>query len=45
MYYDFECIIKNGKHLPIACGLYLRSDYPDILEDKYECYCGEKVVE
>ena len=45
MYYDFECIIKYGKHLPIACGLYLRSDYPDILEDKYEGYCGEKVVE
>ena len=21
MYYDFECIIKDGKHLPIACGL------------------------
>ena len=41
MYYDFECIIKDGKHLPIACGLYLKSDYPDILEDKYECYCGE----
>ena len=37
MYYDFECIIKDGKHLPIACGLYIKSDYPDILEDKYEC--------
>ena len=45
MYYDFECIIKDGKHLPIACGLYLRSDYPEILEHKYECYCGEKVVD
>ena len=22
MYNDFECIIKDGKHLPIACGLY-----------------------
>ena len=22
MYYDFECIIKNKKHIPIACGLY-----------------------
>ena len=20
MYYDFECIIKDGKHLPIAFG-------------------------
>ena len=20
MYYDFESIIKDGKHLPIACG-------------------------
>ena len=32
MYYDFECIIKDSKHLPIACGLYIKSDYPDILE-------------
>ena len=45
MYYDFECIIKDGKHLPIACGLYIKSDYPDILENKYESYCGEKVVD
>ena len=36
MYYDFECIIKNKKHIPIACGLYIKSDYPDILEDMYE---------
>ena len=45
MYYDFECIIKDGKHIPIACGLYIKSDYPDILEDKYECNCGDKVVD
>ena len=44
MYYDFECII-NGKHLPNACGLYIKSDYPDILEDEYESYCGDKVVD
>ena len=43
--YGFECIIKDGKHLPIACGLYIKSDYPDILEDKYECNCGDKVVD
>ena len=30
MYYDFECIIKDGKHIPIACGLYIKCDYPDI---------------
>ena len=24
MYYDFECMIKDGKHLPIACGLYIK---------------------
>ena len=41
MYYDFECIIKDGKHLPFACGLCLKSDYPDILEDRYEYNCGE----
>ena len=48
MYYDFECIIndsnksnKNNKHLPTACGLCIKSDYPNILEDKYEYYCGE----
>ena len=29
-YYDFECIIKDGKHLSIACGLYIKSDYPDM---------------
>ena len=45
MYYDFEFIIKDGKHLPIACGLYIKSDYPDILEDEYESYCGGGVVE
>ena len=45
MYYDFEYIIKDGKHFPIACGLYIKSDYPDILEDKYECNCGDKVVD
>ena len=38
MYYDIECIIKDVKHIPIACGLYIKSDYPDILEDEHECY-------
>ena len=41
IYYDFECIIKDSKHLPIACDLYIKNDYPDILEDKYENYCEE----
>ena len=45
MYYDFECIIKDGKNIPIACGLCIKNDYPDILEDKYECNCGDKVVD
>ena len=45
MYYDFECIIKDGKHIPIACGLYIKIDYPDILEDNFECNCGDKVVD
>ena len=45
MYYDFECIMKNKKHIPIACGLYIKSDYPDILEDKYENYSGEDIVD
>ena len=45
MYYDFECIIKNKKHIPIACGLYIKSDYPDILEDKFESYSGEDIVD
>ena len=45
MYYDFECIIKDGKHIPFACGLYIKSDYSNILEDKYECNCGDKVVD
>ena len=45
MYYDFECIIKNKKHIPIACGLYIKSYYPDILKDKYESYSGEDIVD
>ena len=45
MEYDFEYIIKNKKHVPIACGLYIKSDYQVIIEDKYECYCGEDVVD
>ena len=36
MYYGFECIIKDGKHLTIACGIYIKSDYLDILKDEYE---------
>ena len=43
MYYDFKCIIKDN--IPIACGIYNKSNYPDILEDKYETYCGGGVVE
>ena len=45
MYYDFEYIIKNKKHIPITCGLYIKSDYPDILKDKYESYSGEDLVD
>ena len=36
---------KDGNHIPFACGLNIKSDYPDILEDKYECYSGEDVVD
>ena len=39
IYYDFECIIKDGKHLPIACGLFIKSVYPDIIEDEFEHCC------
>ena len=35
MYYDFDCLIKNRKHIPIACGLYIKNEYPNILEDNY----------
>ena len=45
MYYDFECVIKNKKHIPIACGLYIKSDYLDILEDKYESHSVEDIVD
>ena len=45
IYYDFECIIKDGKHLPFACGLYIKSDYPGILEDKYESNCCDQVID
>ena len=45
MYYDFECIIKdsnqsnkNKKHILMAFGIYIKSDHPDILEDKFESY-------
>ena len=51
MYYDFECKIKDRKHgkawtksrIPIIFEIYLKSNYPDILEDRYEYYCGEDV--
>ena len=33
--------MKNRKHNPFACGLYIKSDYPDILEDEHESYCGD----
>ena len=33
---------KKRKHIPIASGLYTKSVYPDIFEDKYESYCGEE---
>ena len=45
MYYDSECIIIDVKHVPIACGLYIKSDYPDILEDEDECYSSEDAVD
>ena len=45
MYYDFECIIKDGKHLTIACGFYLKNDFLDILEDEYQSYCSDKKVD
>ena len=35
---DFERKILEGKHIPIACGLYFRSDYPDIIESGYKFY-------
>ena len=38
-------IIKNKKHIPIACCLYIKSDCPDILEDKYESYSVEDIVD
>ena len=36
MVYDFEYIIKYGKHIPVACALYNKSDHPDRLEFKLE---------
>ena len=43
--YDFECIIKNGKRITFDCGLYFKSDYLDILEDKFESYFGEEILD
>ena len=53
MYYDSECIIKDRKHckawtmshIPIACGIHIKIDYPDILEEKYEKYFGKDIVD
>ena len=53
IHYDPECIIKDRKHgkawkkshIPIACGIYIKIDYPDILEDKYEYYFGKDIVD
>ena len=40
MYYDFKCVIENRKHVNIASGLCIKTVYPDIIEDRYESYCG-----
>ena len=45
MYYDFECVIKDENYVPIACVLYIKSDYFDILEDEYGCYSSGDVVD
>ena len=36
MYYYFECVIENRKHVSFACGLYIKSDYPHIIEGRYQ---------
>ena len=36
---------KNKKHIAIACGLYIKIDYPDILEDKFESYSVEDIFD
>ena len=43
MVYDFERKINNNKHIPVASGLYSKSDYLNILEGKYVYNCGEDV--
>ena len=45
MAYDFECKIVKSYNISVACGLYIKTDYPDIVESKYESYCGIDVVE
>ena len=35
---------KKQKHIPVGCGLYIKSDYRDMLEDKYESYSGEDII-
>ena len=37
--------IKNRKHIPIACELYIKIDYPNILQGKYAIYCVEGVFD
>ena len=34
MVYDFECMITDGKQIPDAFGLFIKNDYPDILDNK-----------
>ena len=29
--YDFECRIKDGKHIPVACALFIKIDFTEIL--------------
>ena len=44
MMFDFECIMKYGKHISISCALLIKSDHPDTLEFKLEYHSCEDVV-
>ena len=37
--------ITKKNNIPIACGLCIKSDRPDVLKSEYESYFGDDVVE
>ena len=45
MVYDFECKLKGTKHIPFACGLFIKTEVDNTLENFDDYYKEEGVVD